>query len=100
MRDHHKIQFRQVYAQRLHVVFENRGIIARVEQDSLSVVLHKSGKSPILRQVLRFSERIVEDRDFVLGAAGNRRDIHQQKRQNPQSVDSQSTPPIGISESV
>jgi hypothetical protein len=89
MRDHHKIQFRQVYAQRLHVVFKNRGIIPRVEQNSLSVVLHQSGKSPILRQFLRFPERIVEDRHFILCPAGNCRHTHQQKRQNPQSVDSQ-----------
>ena len=31
VRDHHEIQLRQVYAQRLHVVVKNRGIIPRVE---------------------------------------------------------------------
>jgi hypothetical protein len=79
-------------------MFENSGIIPRIEQNQLSIVLYQSGKSPILGQVLRFPERIIENRHLILRAAGNGRHPHQRKRQDPQNVNSQGTPPTSVSD--
>ena len=93
--DHHKIEFGEVDAQRLHVVLKNRGIVPGVEQDPLAVVLDERGKSPVLGQLLRFAEGIVENGHFILGPAGHgsQTQQHQQNRDNPQDVDSHGMPP-------
>ena len=63
VRDHDRVEAREVDAERLHVALEDRGVVAGVEQDALPAVLDQRGEAPVPRELRWSAEGVVEDRD-------------------------------------
>ena len=78
VRDDRKINIPQVDSQRFHIVFEDPGIVPRVEQDALAPVLHQSCETPIHGQRGRFAERVIQNSDAIWRLCGS----HSREPQN------------------
>ncbi len=78
VRDDHKIDVPQVDSQRLHIVFEDRGIVPGVEQDALAPILHQGCESEIHGQRGRLAESVVQNGDAVWRFCGS----HTREQQN------------------
>src|SRR3954454_5497680 len=73
MRKNDEIQLGEINVFCLYVRRENVAIIARIEQDALAGNLYKRREAPVLSHRSVLAERIVEDRDTVLGLGSSRR---------------------------
>jgi hypothetical protein len=75
VRDDHRVEAREVDAEGLDVVGEDPRVVAGVEQDSLAVVLDERREPPVLHQLGRGTEGVIEVRDapdFLRRGAGGK----------------------------
>ena len=70
MRDDDEVQLHEINACRLHVLREDLGIVAGVEQDPLPAILDQRGIAPVLSHSRRLPERVVQDRDAISRSPG------------------------------
>src|SRR5712692_2277108 len=61
MGNHHEIQFLEIHSERVHVLREYFGVIARIEQNPLPAIFHERRKAPVHSYFRGFSEGIVEN---------------------------------------
>src|SRR5262249_10825736 len=65
MRHNHEIEIPKVDSQRLHIVFENTGIVSSIEQDSLASIFHQGCETPIHGHRRGLAERVIQNGDAV-----------------------------------
>ena len=65
VRDDHEIDLLQIDAQRLHIVFEDLGVVAGIEQDVLAAIIDQGGETPVQRNSGVLPERVVKNGDPI-----------------------------------
>jgi hypothetical protein len=67
VRNDDKIQLGEVHTKRFDVVLECRRIVSSVEEYALTVVFDESRKTPVLGDSFVIGERVIENRNAILG---------------------------------
>src|SRR6476620_3478824 len=82
VRDHDRVQMRQVHMHLLYVRAEYSDVVSRVEENSLTVVLDQRGVAPVLLEISLAAEGVVKDRNAVLRANLSAKDEQPQEHQS------------------
>lgn len=80
VREHSRVEPRQIHLQPLDVVLEESGVVAGIEQDTAAAVLDQRGKPPVFLQIRRVAEGVVQH-----GHASRRLRVHATRPQDRQS---------------
>lgn len=77
VRDHGRVEVREVHPEFLHVAREYLRIVSGIEEDALSLIFHERRESPIHLQSARaWAEGVIEDGDPLRLLGTGRRPRH------------------------